>query len=454
MDYLVDLLDEISKTTKRTEKEALLESLKTYNSHLLGEAKSAFVWTYSPKHDFFIKDLKGLPEGEYNENFDSSSALGHHYTELFNRLALREVTGNEAKRLVSDFLESNHPKVGELIKRVLKRDLRAGISAKTINKIFPDLIYIHPYMRCDALNEKTAKKLSYPVYSQLKLDGMYVDIIVKDGTVNYMSRKGSILPFNDNERDGELIKYANGYVIQGEALVTGDSVESILTRTSGNGYLNSDDIDVNKIHYHVWDCIPVEDFEKKKCNKPYVDRFAKVEKFTHQCGDWIRLVETRKCNNQNEVIEHFKEVRATGQEGTVVKNLGMIWKDGTSKDQLKFKVVVECDMVVTGFNPGEGKYEGMVGSLIIQSSDGLIETSVSGFTDADRKHITTFINEMIEDETIITVKYNDVLTNENSDNLALFLPRFVKIRYDKEKAENADTAEYIKENLNTFDSFL
>lgn len=453
-EHIIDLIDEIASTKSRNEKESLLASLLDENDHLQREAKAVFLWTYSPKHDFWIKDLKTLPEGKLNESFDPDIADAHHYTEVLKKLSTREVTGSEAKQLLSDLLYTVDTKTTELVNRIVTRDLRAGMSAKTINKVFDDLIYIHPYMRCDVLSTKTVAKLEYPCYSQLKMDGMYMDIRVYDDKVVYMTRKGSVINLNTPERDELIIKYASGYTLQGEAIVSGDSLESILNRSEGNGYLNSDDIDISKVKFYVWDMIKNEDFDAKKSDVIYQERLAKVEKACYLIGDFVELVDTRICRNIDDVISHFKDVRSTGQEGTVVKNQFLKWKDGTSTDQLKFKVVVEADLVITGFNEGEGKFAGLVGSVICQSSDGLVEVGVSGFTDKDRRYITDSIQQLIDEQWIMTVKYNDVVKREGEALESLFLPRFAKLRNDKRYKENADTLHYLKENLNTFEMFL
>lgn len=462
LEQIYATLEQIAETSSRNEKEKILASVK--GKDFCDDFIAVLKWTYSPKIDFYIKDLKDIEKsGRFSLEYCQTNPNAKHYTQVLASLSNREVTGNEARQLVSDFIISNDVRVGEVFKRIIKRDLRAGISAKTINKVFPNLIYEHPYMRCSVLDNKTISKISYPCISQLKLDGMYVDIVVNNGKVTYMSRKGSILPFNNEQNDSKLLSFADGYVIQGEALVSGESsggVEEILTRTEGNGYLNSDEVDTSIIRFVVWDMIPLADFERKKCTIPYIERLAKIENVYYHINalflppsdtKFLTLAETQICKNFDEVVEHFKTVRSEGLEGTVIKNNGAIWKDGTSNDQLKFKVIAECELKVVGFNEGEGKNIGLVGSLICQSSDGKIEVSVSGFTDSVRKSITNGIDTLIEEGAIITVKYNDILKKEGEEKLSLFLPRFVKFRLDK---NDADPYEVIRSNLDSFEFSL
>ena len=39
---------------------------------------------------------------------------------------------------------------------------------------------------------------------------------------------------------------------------------------------------------------------------------------------------------------------------------------------------------------------------------------------------------------IITVKYNEKITKKDSDEVSLFLPRFVEVRIDKDSADTLD----------------
>jgi DNA ligase-1 len=155
----------------------------------------------------------------------------------------------------------------------------------------------------------------------------------------------------------------------------------------------------------------------------------------------------------DDIKNHFKAVRSEGQEGVVVKNYRTIWKDGTSKDQLKVKVVAEADLYITGWNPGEGKNQGLVGSVIARSSDDKVEVAISGFTDEMRRKITAMIDQLIETSQIITVKFNDLIADENTDMLSLFLPRFVELRKDKQGKAEADSLNRIHHILENFELF-
>lgn len=445
-EYIMTVFNKVSDTSSRKEKEEILSRV------LESEEKETFikvlVLAYDPRHDFYIKDLDSLPEAEKTEK---KSILD--FFELCNHLSTRFITGGEAKQALSDFLGNTDKNTKEIAELVISRDLRIGAGSKTLNKVFGDIIYEHPYMRCSLLDKKTIDRVEFPCISQTKLDGMYVDIVVTDAAVKYMSRSGQIMSkFNDTARDAALIRGASGYVLQGEVLVIGDD-GATLPREEGNGYLNSDEVDPNKIFFGMWDCVSIEDFHAKSTKIEYQIRFEILNNIVNLLANsWIGVVETVICEDISEVIEHFKDNRSVGLEGTIVKNQKLPWKSHTSKDQLKLKVVAEGDLVITGWKEGKGKFEGMVGSITGQSSDGMVEVSVSGMTDKFRKQATENIDQWIEEERIITVKFNDIVDNELKPDLyALYLPRLVELRSDKEGRDSANSLERLREELNSFE---
>ena len=88
-------------------------------------------------------------------------------------------------------------------------------------------------------------------------------------------------------------------------------------------------------------------------------------------------------------------------------------------------------MIVTDWIEGTGRNVGRLGALTVQSADGSLVCNVgSGFTDEDRDTISTDIIG-----SIITVKYNEIIKDKNSDTRSLFLPRFIEIRLDKTEVD-------------------
>jgi len=95
------------------------------------------------------------------------------------------------------------------------------------------------------------------------------------------------------------------------------------------------------------------------------------------------------------------------------------------------KAELEADLLVTEWNEGTGRIQGLLGAVTCVSEDGKLEVNVgSGFNDEDRKMKPEDIVGKI-----ITVKYNEVIQDKKKDKKSLFLPIFVEIRLDKTKAD-------------------
>ena len=127
----------------------------------------------------------------------------------------------------------------------------------------------------------------------------------------------------------------------------------------------------------------------------------------------------------------------------------MQWKNGTSRDQVKIKIVFDCDLRIVGFNQGKekGKFVEKLGSLQVKSSDGMVEFNVgTGFSDEQRAEI--WENRVSYLKKIVTVKGNDIVESDlKPDKYAIFLSRYVKVRDDKNQP---DSYERIKEQRDSF----
>ena len=123
----------------------------------------------------------------------------------------------------------------------------------------------------------------------------------------------------------------------------------------------------------------------------------------------------------------------------------MVWKDGTSRQQLKCKLVFEIDARITGFvegTPGT-KREKTFGSITYATDDGKIVGSVSGFTDKQLEDFNSRREELIGK--IIEIEANDLTKGRNSETYALSHPRFIELR-EKDTTDTLERAKMSVEN--------
>ena len=353
----------------------------------------------------------------------------------------------------------------EVMKMVCKKDASAGFSAKLINKARPKTITIIPYARCST--DKKIEKITYPAIIQEKADGMFVNvminhkgqikIITRNGkTVHQLKmlkqviRKGRGLPPKKAGKTALSTQYGIlnnslkeqyfGMVYTGELLVKKEG--KILPRKTGNGILNScihgtaNPEDIQQVIFHVWDCLPLKDFYEGFYDVVYNTREFNTSQFVNAVNDkeFVNTVMTERVNSYEEAQRFYAEVRKTGGEGAILKNLDSVWKDHTSPNMVKLKNVIDFDLIITGWKRGkEGtKYESCMGAIQCESSCGKLKVFVgTGFSDKERKQDWDKFTR-----NIVTISCESVIQDKRKNTHSLFLPRFVDIREDLNKAQS------------------
>lgn len=356
-------------------------------------------------------------------------------------LSNRIYTGNRGIQHLTDILSNLPENKAKVIERIIGKDLKCGVSTATVNAIWPGLIKEFPCMLCSAYDEKLVNKIQFPAYVQLKLDGMRFNAIVRSGEVEFRSRNGKeleLLGFLEDEfraMAGDI-----DVVFDGELTVTKDGV--LLNRQTGNGILNKaskgtiSSEEAAMVIATVWDAIPYEYFKDGYYNRKYEQRLAYVKSCVEHIPNnaKISVVPNDIVHSIDQVNEHFSAYYGSGEEGIILKSTEAPWEDKRSKHQIKYKGEEECDLIVTDVEEGQGKYQGKIGALIAESSDGLVKVSVgSGLTDEQRGSLLQ--NDVIG--RIITVKYNARITNKSGEH-SLFLPIFLELRSDKDEADHSD----------------
>lgn len=387
-----------------------------------------------------------------------SVGLGEFTTDtwsLLDGMSNRTITGSAAVKALTSELQRLSPESGELLWRIVNKDLRAGFGPATINSVRPGEIAEFPYMRC-TLPEKSnmaSWRWSDGIYSQLKADGSFANVN-KDhaGQVWITTRQGTMYPDNVLGIEQEIRHHLDpGLQTHGELTVYEGG--KLLPRQVGNGILNSlaqgGVLAPNQhVVFDAWDQIPlVAVVPKGSYSKPYVRRYEELAGQVFM-AEQLQVVETRIVHSKAEAYGHYREMLAQGLEGTVCKHPGMVWYDtGSSgnKDQVKLKLQADFELRITGFKEGAPgtKTAATFGSLLCHSEDRTLEVGVSGLTDELRAKIHNNRDYWLDQ--IITVRGNGIMTpDKDHDTHSIFLPRFVEHRQDK---TSADTLEQIRDQF-------
>ena len=404
------IFDEITATGGNNAK---MDVLRKYVSNELLEV--VLYMANSKRVKFYIKQIP-----EYTRNPEQTNTLEFAIEQL-RSIANREVTGNDALRLLSELLSSLEPDDAYIVERIIDKDCKIGLGTTFMNKVFKDLIEDTPYMGAVSFDEKKARKIfdnGGKGFSQIKMDGRYANAVIVNGEVELESRQGEPTILTGAKFLEELTKFEN-CVLNGELTMDGvpryesngiiasliDICGKMETRSeseTNRKIINFEDKHgsftgaLDSVRYTVWDAITIDEYFDKASKTPYYERLAFVASYISNAeATMIKPIESKEVETYGEAMEHFQEVLSTEvdgvpQEGTILKAYDGAWKDGKPTWQIKMKLEMDVDLRITGFNMGTKgtKNEFVVSSFNVESSDGLVKTRPQGLKEDMMKYIT------------------------------------------------------------------
>ena len=421
--------------------------------------KEFLIRVYNPRINYYMRKLPDVI------SYGMKEQSTHELYVTLDALSSRIITGGEALEHVRNFLLEANQTIRELFELAIGRDIRAGVGVGIINEVYKGLIEEIFYCRCGKLDEKALERFdSMPdgFLAQAKLDGIF-NYIIKDRNEVYMLTRAGTAWSSDSLKE-DMVKCSDGVYV-GEGLIYKDGKP--LDRKTGNGLINKfikrestlesleaklakakpnskqegnitfeivdkqeefAEIDKN-LHFVIWDSLTLEEFEEGLSTRPYTERFGEAIKATFITTK-LKPVPSFRVYSVKEAQAIADEYISEGGEGAIIKKLDTVWKDGTSKDMVKIKAVLEADLVCVDVEEGSGKYKGKVGALVLETSCGRLRVKVgTGVTDKDRdKPFDYYIGKVIE------IQYNEFIKSKSKSTDSLFLPRFVEVREDKNTA--------------------
>ncbi len=415
---VLSILNELAASNSRSAKEAILRR-EQYNADL----KKVIVAALNPYINYYIKKI------DHDPICTGSIGISHAILELEN-LSRRKVTGNSAKAFLNSILDACSKDDAEVIRRIIERDLKCGVNVATVNKIWPALVPTFDVMLADT----DKSKIKFPAYAQIKMDGVRCHLYWDGEQALAFTRNGKQIDHKGKLNESARALMEAGQTWDGELVCINDDL-SYMNRQTSNGIINkaikgtiSED-EADKIVFTAWDIV---DFTS---TIPYEKRLRNLSEAFDLNGVFakkFRLIDNRMVSSMQQAEEFFKEALMNGEEGIILKNIHSVWQPKRVKDLCKFKAEAEADLRVIGWEYGTGKNANRLGNLILGTDDGLLTVSVgTGFSDAQRDEYT---REAVMGK-IVTVKYNMKIQDEFGA-WSLFLPRFVEIRFDKDKTND------------------
>lgn len=278
--------------------------------------------------------------------------------------------------------------------------------ALDLNKLFND----------QAKGRMLRKHIRYPVYTSLKYDGNYV-VVVKETsrTATFYTSGGHIYTHKEptifhNEKIMPAVYIAER--IAGEGLL-GDRVRCNLIGPRGR--------QVSIGHtYKVHDILDIQEYQAGISKYPFQER---LESLCVQSGlSSTDLVQNKIAFNLTQAEEHLEEAKKLGFEGIMMKSPDWIWEHHKTRrtvEMAKYKKRPTADLKVVGVTEGEGKYIGMIGSLVLRDSKGREVSVGSGMDDADRSRGADYWMDKV-----VEIEYEQILDT-------YIQPTYLHMRWDK-----------------------
>ena len=429
----------------RTQPQAIIQKLEADNSRLakeqvileameqgLDEFFEGVTMALDPLVTFGVKQV---PEA----TVDGQGLAWPVFKELARKLINRSLTGHAARDAIILCKDTATVEQWNMFyRRILIKDLRCGVSEKTVNKIakkFPQ--YAVPTFTCalahDSANHE--KKMIGKKQIEVKLDGVRVLAVCKGGKVELFSRNGK--QFHNFEHivkeiEAVLAEKPAPYdcVLDGEVM-SADFQDLMKQVHRKDGKQATDSV------LHLFDFIPLADFLKGSWDKPQTYRSNLVKYWVLENESILKHVQACEWEevdlSTEEGNRRFVELNKTavdgGYEGVMIKDVDAPYECKRTHAWLKAKPFIEITLKVVDVEEGTGRNAGRLGAVIVEGEDDGYNYRLncgSGFTDAQRDEYWTERASLIGN--LIEIRADARTKSQDSDTYSLRFPRFKTFR--------------------------
>ena len=433
-----DWIRDLESSDSRLHKESVIE--KALMAAKLGSANAqCFLFNcYQAYNPYYVFGVKKVPE---TEGLTDKPNPWPKFWALCEALRTRSLTGHAARDKIQEVAEQfDSVEWNGLARRVLIKDLRCGITDRTLNKVLENTEWRIPVFECQLAtdSEKHAGKMTGKKRIEQKLDGVRVLAVITKDSVNLYSRNGK--PFENFPHIVEQlynIKYSlaklftsnrKGFVLDGE--IIGESFQALMKQAQ-----RKSDVKTEGMVYSVFDIVPMEDFERGFWNLQQDRRLAILEEARHtfDTTDCVRImdgitVDLDTAEGHDVMRRYATDAVDAGFEGIMIKDLGAPYECRRSTFWMKWKPTITVDLNIIGFEEGTGRNAGRLGAIICEGvdDDRTIRVNVgSGFSDSDRDGYWSARNELLGNVVEVMA---DAVTQNQDGTYSLRFPRFVRFR--------------------------
>ena len=135
-----------------------------------------------------------------------------------------------------------------------------------------------------------------------------------------------------------------------------------------------------------WRQISYQVYEWPQAPGTFSERVAALQaSIAHANSGWLQLAPQERIADRAALQARLQQVVRAGGEGLMLHRADARWQTGRSDALLKLKPQHDAEATVVAHLPGQGKYAGMCGALLMESPDGQRFRLASGMSDAQRR---------------------------------------------------------------------
>ena len=381
MKQVATIIKQLQNTSGTNDKINILKANK--DNKLL---QKVLYYTYNPLMTYKIT------ESVFKEYTAGNSALRvRDVFSLLDILANSNINDQLRKNVVA-FVNNCEEEIQWLIKGMLIKDLKIGVNATTINKVWSNLIPVFDVMLAESLHKQKEDYLDGKSFAiTKKLDGFR--LVYLPHSKKFFTRQGQEMEGLDHLIP-ECEQLSKGvYVLDGELIHRNyDNLKSddLYRLTTSVARKKGSTPQKAHLEYHLFDILPLDEFEQGKSINVYKERHVLLEQhFAHSIGlDFVKMVEWLYVGEDtSKIYTLLDEVVAQGEEGLMVSLLNGIYECKRSKNLLKVKQFHDVDALVLGVYEGTKRNKGTLGGLTIKclyNGEELITNVGSGFYESER----------------------------------------------------------------------
>ena len=358
---------------------------------------------------------------------DGPGLLPEDFYILADQLKNRELTGHAARDAIVVAREAaTNEQWNDWYRRILIKDLRCGVSLKTVNNVRKNTIPVFTCMLAHS-GDNNPKKITGDCVVEYKYDGVRAIVIVQNGNAVIYSRNGKLLTNFPHIEKAFSKKIFDDLVFDGE--VMSKDFQSLMKQVH-----RKEGAETADAYFALFDFLPLDEFQTGSGTLPLTKRKELLKGFeqSEYFNDCIVVTKYDVLNIEDD-SDKFKAINNTaieeGYEGIMVKPVNGMYECKRSYGWLKMKPYIEVTLKVIDIEEGTGKNEGSTGALVCEGTDEGKHIKVNvgtGLSDANRDDIWNNFDAVIGQ--LVEIRADAITIAQDQEAYSLRFPRFKTFR--------------------------